>query len=89
MCVIRVRKNWFVGTTDTVPENDMQQQQRFIFYFYTQEASDQQAVCVGRGEGEAWSKAFVFSMTPSRGNTVPYLPKIYGKPCTWWQGFSL
>ena len=22
---------------------------------------------------------------PNRGNTVPYLPKIYGKPCTWWQ----
>ena len=34
VCVIRVRKNWFVGTTDTVPENDMQQQQRFIFYFF-------------------------------------------------------
>ena len=26
---------------------------------------------------------------PSRGNTVPYLPKIYGKPCTWWQELSL
>ena len=34
VCVIRVRKNWFVGTTDTVHENDMQQQQRFIFYFF-------------------------------------------------------
>ena len=26
---------------------------------------------------------------PSRGNTVPYLPKICEKPCTWWQELSL
>ena len=28
-------------------------------------------------------------MPPNRGNTVPYLPKLYGKPCTWWQEVNL
>ena len=26
---------------------------------------------------------------PNRGNIVPYLPNIYGKPCTWWQELNL
>ena len=36
-----------------------------------------------------WSETFVSPCPPSTGNTVPYLSKIYGKPCTWWQEFSL
>ena len=44
-------------------------------------------VCM-RGGGGGWSKTFVPPVPPSRANTVPYLPKIYGKPCTWWQEFS-
>ena len=28
-------------------------------------------------------------MPPNRGSTVPYLPKIYGKPCTWWKELNL
>ena len=28
-------------------------------------------------------------MPPQIGETVPYLPKIYGKPCTWWQELNL
>ena len=26
---------------------------------------------------------------PQIGETVPYRPKIYGKPCTWWQELNL
>ena len=26
---------------------------------------------------------------PNKRNPVPYLPKIYGKPCTWWQELNL
>ena len=47
------------------------------------------AVCsiwVSVGGGGGWSKMF---MPPQIGETVPYLPKIYGKPCTWWQELNL
>ena len=40
-------------------------------------------VCVGGGGGVRLSKTFVSPFPlcpPSRGNTVPYLPKIYGNP---------
>ena len=43
-------------------------------------------VCVCLGGGQK----LLYPPCPlSRGDTVPYLPKIYGKPCTWWQEFSL
>ena len=35
------------------------------------------------------SKMFMPPCLSNRGNTVPYLPKIYGKPCTWWQELNL
>ena len=57
----------------------------FNFHFYSQ-----QAVCVvGRGRGYGKKHLYPPCPPPSRGNTVPYLSKIYGKPCTWWQEFSL
>ena len=41
-------------------------------------------VCGGGGQKHLYPPCL-----PSRGNTVPYLPKIYGIPCTWWQELSL
>ena len=52
-------------------------------------------VCVwGWGEGggreDGFGQKHLYPpCLPSRGNTVSYLPKIYGKPCTRWQEFSL
>ena len=43
-----------------------------------------QVLCFG-----GWSKIFIPPRPPNRGNTVPYLPKIYGKPCTWWLELNL
>ena len=51
------------------------------------------AVCsiwVSVGVGGGWSKMFMPPHAPQIGETVPYLPpKIYGKPCTWWQELNL
>ena len=41
------------------------------------------------GGGLWWSKKFIPPCPPNRGSTVPYLPKIYRKPCTWWQELNL
>ena len=41
------------------------------------------------GRGGRGQKHLYPPCLPSRGNTVPYLPKIYGIPCTWWQKLSL
>ena len=45
--------------------------------------------CVRMYVGGGRSKTLYPPCLPSRGNTVPYLPKIYGIPCTWWQELSL
>ena len=42
-------------------------------------------VSVGEGGGQKCSCPHV----PQIWETVPYLPKIYGKPCTWWQVLNL
>ena len=83
-----VRKNWFVGTIDRQSPKMIRSNNSdwyFNFNFYSQ-----QAVCVCLVGGDV--KNFCFPRVPcpqSRSNTVPYLSKIYGKPCTWWQEFSL
>ena len=97
MCVVGVRKNWFVGTIDTQSPKMIQSNNSdwyFHFNFYSQQALCVfVCVCVG-GEGggrevEYVQKHLYPPCLPSRGNTVPYLSKIYGKSCTWWQEFSL
>ena len=76
VCVVRVRKNWSVGTIDT------QSPKSCVCV----------CVCARGGVGGWWSETSVSPMPPppqSRGNTAPYLPTIYGKPFTWWPEFSL
>ena len=43
-------------------------------------------VCVSvyGGGGGGGKKDLYHPYLPSRGNIVPFVPKIYGKPCTWW-----
>ena len=76
VCVVSVRKNWFVGTIDTSPQKwyaattaiDM-----LILIFILSK------LCVW---GMGGQKHLYPPCPPSRGNAVPYLSKIYGKPCT-------
>ena len=42
-----------------------------------------------RGGGGGVVKNVHGPHAPQIGETVPYLPKIYGKPCTWWQELNL
>ena len=73
-------KNWFLGTIDTSPQKwyaattaiDI-----FVFIFILSKL----CVCVGGG-GEGGQKHLYPPCPPSRGNAVPYLSKIYGKPST-------
>ena len=70
----------------TFPQNYTQQQQRLKFFFFQQAVSVCVCVCV---VGVGWGEWEYPPCPPSRGNTVPSLSRIYGKPCTWWQEFSL
>ena len=59
--------------------------------FYKSKTQILMAVCiiwVSVREGGV-SKMFMPPCPPNRRNTVPYLPKFYGKPCTWWQELNL
>ena len=50
------------------------------------------AVCsiwVSVGGGGGVVKNVHAHHAPQIGETVPYLPKIYGKPSTWWQELNL
>ena len=90
VCVVGVRKNCFVGIIYRQSPKMIRSNNSgwyFNFNFYSQ-----QVVCVFGGEVGVGFKSICIPHVPcpsSSGNTVPYLSKIYGKPCTWWQEFSL
>ena len=81
VCVVSVRKIGFWGQLTQVPKNDTQQQQRLIFLFLFLFSASCVCVCVWGG-GEGGQKHLYPPCPPSRGNAVPYLSKIYGKPST-------
>ena len=88
--VVGVRKNWFVGTIDTHSPKIIHSNNSDWYFFFQQAVSVCMCVGVwGGGGGGGWREWEYPPCPPSRGNTVPSLSRIYGKPCTWWQEFSL